>query len=165
MEDDQMFGSFTTGAARMKRDLGDDLFAALSQPGLLLTGGYPLRVACGLPTGDDVDVLSNVDDYSTLRNRLIGMGYKIALGETSTGFRAARGDADLGVYFREKWNAPGRMSVDCLSLITTASHRGDDIPADTVAAARAFVDTYDAHAHRHMVDLHDRVWFATPEVK
>lgn len=132
--------------------------------GLMITGGFLARERCGIAERRDLDVICDVDSYSRLRSAMRRAGYTLVWGETSTGFREARGDADMGVYFREKWTHPNRIDIDCLILMTTDSH---DIDDTLLVAATKFIHTYDYMIGRQLLFWQDGapVWLEEAGVR
>lgn len=152
---------------RVLRDLGA-LAPVFSARDLLITGGYLVRVALEMPIGADIDVVCDVDSFSALRTELFLLGYVRADTVPSTAFREG---AESGVWFREKYDAPHPddlengvrgPSIDCL-ILRTSSHFDD---ADgIVEAAKKFLETYDYHVGRQLLELDagEFAWFMTPE--
>lgn len=146
---------------KMAADLDPDVLATIKgRTDVYITGGYMARLACGLPAGKDVDLICQVDGYSALRGALHAAGYELSADVTSTGFRKARGNADMGVWFREKWGHETRLSVDCV-IIQTSDHFAD--APDTDEAAVAFVRTFDCHVSQQLLGWVDGapVWRQT----
>lgn len=132
--------------AELTAELGP-LLPAFRKDDIYITGGRLARAACGLPRGEDIDILLDVDAYSGLRSLMYQAGWRLMQGRSSTGFR---GDEE-GVHFREKWAPPRDTSfpaIDCL-VLTTAS-QFPEAPGHH-RAARAFVATFDYHIGRQLL--------------
>lgn len=134
---------------KVHADIGADLLEVFARFDLIITGGYLTRLVCGLSTaGVDIDVLCHVDGHAALREKLHAAGYVLS---TTAPSRLHDEPRDALVWFRQKWDHPTRITFDCVVLHTSDYFSGSP---DTLAdAAVAFIDTYDCHVSRRVLQF------------